>query len=146
MHEITAKKLDIQLDTNLRGVIIATREALPMLKQAGAEHGKALMVNTASYAGKRGQGWLAAYSATKFGVVGLSQALHKELSNDGIQVTALCPGFVATPMTDWIEGQIPKDKMIQPEDIAEAVRFLLRTSRNCVVPELQFVRPGDSEI
>jgi len=140
------KKLDLQLNVNLRAVYLLARDAIPMLKEAGAEHGKALMVNTASYAGKSGQGWLAAYSATKFGVVGLSQALHKELSNDGIQVTALCPGFVATPMTDWIEGQIPKDEMIQPEDIAEAVRFLLRTSRNCVVPELQFVRPGDSEI
>src|SRR5918995_605273 len=125
---------------------LLAREAIPMLKEAGTEHGKALMANTASYAGKHGQGWLAAYSATKFGVVGLSQALHKELSRDGVQVTALCPGFVATPMTDWVEGQVPKEEMIQPEDIAEAIRFLLRTSRNCVVPELQFVRPGDSEL
>ena len=140
------KKLDLQLNVNLRAVYLLAREAIPMLKEAGAEHGKALMVNTASYAGKHGQGWLAAYLATKFGVVGLSQALHKELAKDGIQVTALCPGFVATPMTDWIEGQVPKDEMIQPEDIAEAIRFLLRTSRNCVVPEVQFVRPGDSEI
>ena len=140
------KKLDLQLNVNLRAVYLLAREAIPMLKEAGAEHGKALMANTASYAGKHGQGWLAAYSATKFGVVGLSQALHKELGKDGVQVTALCPGFVATPMTDWIEGQVPKDQMIQPEDIAEAIRFLLRTSRNCLVPELQFVRPGDSEI
>ena len=65
------------------------------------------------------------------------------LSNDGIQVTALCPAFVATPMTDWIEGQVPKGDMIQPEDIAEAVRFLLRTSANCRVPEVQFLRAGD---
>ena len=79
-------------------------------------------------------------------MVGLSQALHKELAKDGVQVTALCPGFVATPMTDWVEGEVPKDEMIQPEDIAEAIRFLLRTSRNCVVPEVQFVRPGDSEL
>ena len=140
------KKLDLQLDVNLRAVYLLAREAIPMLKEAGAEHGKALMANTASYAGKHGQGWLAAYSATKFGVVGLSQALHKELSSDGVQVTALCPGFVATPMTDWVEGEVPKDQMIQPEDIAEAIRFLLRTSRHCVVPELQFVRPGDSEL
>ena len=140
------KKLDLQLNVNLRAVYLLAREAIPMLKEAGAEHGKALMANTASYAGKHGQGWLAAYSATKFGVVGLSQALHKELSKDGVQVTALCPGFVATPMTDWVEGQIPKDEMITTEDIAEGVRFLLRTSRNCLVPELQFVRPGDSEI
>jgi hypothetical protein len=45
-------------------------------------------------------------------------------------------------MTDWVEG-VPKEDMIQPEDIAEAVRFLLRTSPACIVPELQFVRPGD---
>ena len=140
------KKLDLQLDVNLRAVYLVAREAIPMLKEAGAEHGKALIVNTASIAGKHGQGFLAAYSATKFGVVGLSQGMHKELSGDGIQVTALCPGFVATPMTDWIEGQVPKEKMIQPEDIAESVRFLLRTSAHCVVPEIQFLRRDDTDL
>ena len=114
-----------------------------MLKEAGDEHGKALVVNTASIAGKFGQRWLAAYSATKFGVVGLSQALHRELGGTGIQVTAFCPGFVDTAMTDWVEGEVPKEEMIQPEDIAEAVRFLLRTSPACIVPEIQFIRPGD---
>jgi NAD(P)-dependent dehydrogenase (short-subunit alcohol dehydrogenase family) len=140
------KKLDLQLDVNLRAVYLVARESIPMLKEAGAEHGKALIVNTASIAGKRGEGWLAAYSATKFGVVGLSQALHKELSHEGIQVTALCPGFVATAMTDWIEGQVPKNEMIRPEDIAEAIRYLLRTSRACIVPEIQFIRPGDTDV
>jgi NAD(P)-dependent dehydrogenase (short-subunit alcohol dehydrogenase family) len=139
------KKLDLQLDVNLRAVYLVARECIPMLKEAGAEHGKALIANTASIAGKSGQGWLAAYSATKFGVVGLSQAMHKELSGEGIQVTALCPGFVATAMTDWVAGQVPKEKMIQPEDIAESVRFLLRTSPHCLVPEVQFIRPGDGE-
>jgi NAD(P)-dependent dehydrogenase (short-subunit alcohol dehydrogenase family) len=144
--ETETKKLDLQLGVNLRAVYLLTRECIPMLKEAGAEHGKALIVNMASIAGKHGQGWLAAYSATKFGVVGLSQALHKELSTDGIQVTALCPAFVATAMTDWVEDQVPKDEMIQPEDIAEAVRYLLRTSSACIVPEIQFLRPGDSEV
>jgi NAD(P)-dependent dehydrogenase (short-subunit alcohol dehydrogenase family) len=138
------KKLDMQLDVNLRAIFLATREALDLLKASGQEHGKALIVNTASIAGKVGQPWLSVYSATKFGVVGASQAMHGEFSKDGIQVTAFCPGFVATPMTDWVEGQVPKEKMIQPEDIAEAVRFLLRTSPNCVVPEIQFIRPGDT--
>ncbi len=137
------KKLDMQLDVNLRSVYLTTRDCIPMLKQAGAEHGKALIVNTASIAGKAGQPWLAAYSATKAGVVGLTQAMHGELGTDGVQVTAFCPGFVATPMTDWVEGQVPKEEMIQPEDIAEAVRFLLRTSANCLVREIQFIRPGD---
>jgi NAD(P)-dependent dehydrogenase (short-subunit alcohol dehydrogenase family) len=143
--ETDTKKLDLQLNVNLRAVYLVARECIPMLKEAGAEHGKALIVNTASIAGKRGQGWLSAYSATKFGVVGLSQGMHMELKNDGIQVTALCPAFVATPMTDWIEGQVPKDEMIQPDDIAESVRFLLRISPACIVPEIQFLRRGDGE-
>jgi NAD(P)-dependent dehydrogenase (short-subunit alcohol dehydrogenase family) len=141
-HE--TKRLDMQLDVNLRGVYLMTRDCIPMLKEAGAEHRKALIVNLSSIAGKYGQGWLAAYSATKAGVVGLTQATHKELAGDGVQATALCPGFVATAMTDWVQEQVPKDQMIQPEDIAEAVLFLLRTSPFCIVPEMQFIRPGDA--
>ena len=137
------KKLDMQLDVNLRAVYLTTRESLPMLKEAGGEHCKALVLNMASIAGKFGQGWLAAYSATKFGVVGLTQALHKEHAADGVQATALCPGFVNTARTDWLEG-VPKQERIQPEDIAEAVRYLLRTSRACIVPEIQFIRAGDA--
>jgi len=140
-HE--TKKLDIQLNVNLRGVYLTLRESIPMLKEAGAQHGKALVVNTASIAGKGGEAWLAAYSATKAGVIGLSQAAHGELAGDGIQVTAFCPGFVATPMTDWVEEQVAKEDMIQPEDIAEAVRFLLATSPHCIIPEIQFIRPQD---
>jgi NAD(P)-dependent dehydrogenase (short-subunit alcohol dehydrogenase family) len=138
------KKLDLQLDVNLRAVYLMTRECLPMLKEAGAEHRKALIANTASIAGKSGQGWLAAYSATKFGVVGLSQAMHREFGQEGIQVTALCPGFVDTAMTEWIREQVSQEDMIRPEDIAEAIRFLLRTSPACYVPEVQFIRPGDT--
>ena len=140
-HE--TKKLDMQLGVNLRGVYLMTRECIPLLKEAGGEHRKALIVNISSIAGKYGQGWLAAYSATKAGVVGLTQATHKELAGEGVQATAFCPGFVATAMTDWVQEQVPKDEMIRPEDLAEAVRFLLRTSPACMVPEVQFVRPGD---
>jgi NAD(P)-dependent dehydrogenase (short-subunit alcohol dehydrogenase family) len=138
------KKLDMQLNVNLRAVYLVLREAIPMLKEAGHEHHKALVVNTASIAGKFGEGWLSMYSATKFGVVGLSQAAHKELAEDGIQVTAICPGLVDTPMTDWAEqGGVARQDMIRPEDIAEAVRFLLATSPACIVPEMMFIRPSD---
>ena len=143
IHEAETKKLDMQLDVNLRAVYLMSRETIPMLKEAGKEHSRAVVINTASIAGKFGQGWLAAYSATKFGVVGLSQAMHKELAADGVKVTALCPGFVDTAMTDWVKEQVSKDEMIQPSDIAEAVRYLLHTSPACIVPEIQFVRPGD---
>ncbi|HEX5955206.1 MAG TPA: SDR family oxidoreductase [Solirubrobacterales bacterium] len=143
MESITAKRLDIQLGANLRGLILATREALPALREAGAEHGKALIVNLASIAGKKGQGWLSVYSATKAGVVGFSQATQKECDGQGIQVTALCPGFVDTPMTEFIREHVAQRDMIRPDDIAESVRFLLRTSPACLVPEVVFTRPGE---
>jgi NAD(P)-dependent dehydrogenase (short-subunit alcohol dehydrogenase family) len=140
---LQTKGIDLQLDVNLRSYILTTREALPMLREAGAEHGKALIVNTASIAGKSGQPWISVYSATKAGVVGLSEATQKEVANAGIQVTALCPGFVDTPMTEWVREQVKPEDMIRPEDIAESVRFLLRTSPNCVVPEIVFGRPTE---
>ena len=143
IEETETKKLDMQLDVNLRSYVIAMREAMPMLKEAGAEHGKALVVNTASIAGKGGQGWLAVYSATKAGVIGLSQATQMEVGSAGVQVTALCPAFVDTPMTEWVQGQVKPEEMIQPEDLAETVRLLLRTSRFCLIPEVVFARPGD---
>jgi NAD(P)-dependent dehydrogenase (short-subunit alcohol dehydrogenase family) len=143
LAELDTKHVDMQIGVNLRSYVLATREALPLLREAGKEHGKALIANTSSIAGKAGQGWLAVYSATKAGVVGLSQATQKEVGADGIQVTAFCPGFVDTPMTDWVEGQVPREEMIRPEDIAEAVRFLLRTSPACLVPEIIFQRPAE---
>jgi NAD(P)-dependent dehydrogenase (short-subunit alcohol dehydrogenase family) len=144
LDSVQTKHLDMQLDVNLRSYVLATREAIPMLKEAGAEHGKALIINTASVAGKSGQGWLGVYSATKFGVVGLSQATEKELGPSGVQVTAFCPGFVNTPMTEWVREQVEPEEMIQPEDLAEAARFLLRTSKYCHVPELVFLRPEEA--
>jgi NAD(P)-dependent dehydrogenase (short-subunit alcohol dehydrogenase family) len=143
IDEVETKKLDMQLDVNLRSYVIAMRDAMPLLRKAGAEHGKALIVNTASIAGKGGQGWLAVYSATKAGVIGLSQATQMEVGGAGIQVTALCPAFVDTPMTEWVQGQVKPEEMIQPEDLAETVRLLLRTSRYCLIPEIVFTRPGD---
>ena len=143
MEALTAKKVDIQIGANLRGLILTTRESLPMLREAGAEHGKALIANTASIAGKSGQGWLSVYSATKAGVIGFSQATQKECGGQGIQVTALCPAFVDTPMTEFVREHVPPEEMIRPEDIAAAVRFLLATSPACLVPEIVFTRPGE---
>jgi NAD(P)-dependent dehydrogenase (short-subunit alcohol dehydrogenase family) len=136
------KKLDIQLDVNLRAVHLATRESIPLLKEAG-HNGGALVVNTASIAGKRPQGWLAVYSATKAAVIALSEAMGAELASDGVRTTAICPGFVDTPMTDWVKDNVPPEQMIRPEDVAEVVRCLLRLSPACVVPEVMMIRPTD---
>ncbi|MGK2938706.1 MAG: SDR family NAD(P)-dependent oxidoreductase [Solirubrobacteraceae bacterium] len=140
--EITAKRLDLQLDLNLRSLVLFYRESVGMLREAGAEHRNAVVVNTASISGKSGEAWLSVYSATKHGVVGFTEAMNKELAGDGIKSCALCPGFVDTPMTDFVKGAVPADQMIRPEDIAEGVRMLLRVSPGCVIPEVIFQQPG----
>jgi len=141
--EIATKRLDLQLDVNLRSIVLFYRETLDMLQAAGAEHGQALVVNTASLAGKSGQPWLSVYSATKFGVVGWTQAMNKELATQGIKSTALCPGFVDTAMTDFVKETVKAEEMIQPSDIGETVRFLLHISRFCLIPEVMYLRPGE---
>jgi NAD(P)-dependent dehydrogenase (short-subunit alcohol dehydrogenase family) len=142
--EIRTKWLDKQLDVNLRSIILFYRECVELLKAAGAEHRSALVVNTASIAGKRGVGGNAVYSATKHGVVGWSDSMNRELNDLGIKSTALCPAYVDTPMTDYIKEHVKAENMIRPQDIAEAVRYLLRLSPTCVVPEVMFLRPGDA--
>src|ERR1700746_4208677 len=143
LGESQTKYLDMQLAINLRSIMLFYRECLPMLKEAGAEHRNALVVNTSSISGKRGEGWLSVYAAAKHGVVGWAESMNRELASQGIKSTALCPAFVDTPMTDFVKEHVAPDEMIRPEDIAESVRFLLRVSPACVVPELMFIRPGD---
>ncbi|MDQ3739325.1 MAG: SDR family oxidoreductase [Actinomycetota bacterium] len=140
--EIQTKHLDIQINTNFRSIPLFYRETIDMLRAAGAEHRNALVVNTSSISGKRGEAWLSVYSATKHAVVGFTQAMNKELAGDGIKSCALCPGFVDTPMTDFVKGVVPAEEMITTDDIAESVRFLLRLSPGCVIPEIMFERPG----
>src|SRR5437660_2265614 len=126
--ETVTKRLDMQLDINLRAMVIFYRECLDMLKAAGAEHRNAQVINTSSISGKSGQPWLSIYSATKHGVVGFTQAMNKELNGDGIKSCALCPAFVDTPMTEFAKESVAAEDMIRPEDIAETVRALLHVS------------------
>jgi NAD(P)-dependent dehydrogenase (short-subunit alcohol dehydrogenase family) len=142
--DIQTKRLDMQLDINLRSIVLFYRECVALLRTAGQEHRNALVVNTSSISGKRGEPWLSVYSAAKHGVVGWTEAMNKELGSEGIKSTALCPAFVDTPMTDFAKEHVPAEEMIRPEDIAEAVRYLLKVSPACVVPEMMFVRPGDA--
>jgi len=140
--DIDTKKLDLQLDVNLRSIVLCYRECVQLLRAAAAEHHNAIVVNTASISGKAGEAWLSVYSATKHGVVGFTEAMNKELGGEGIKSCALCPAFVDTPMTDFVKGSVAAEDMIRPEDIAEAVRMLLRVSPACVIPEIIFQRPG----
>jgi NAD(P)-dependent dehydrogenase (short-subunit alcohol dehydrogenase family) len=142
--EIQTKHLDMQLSINLRSIVLFYRECVPLLAAAATEHKNALVVNTSSISGKFGQGWLSVYSATKHGVVGWTEAMNKELAPQGIKSSALCPAFVDTPMTEFAKQHVPAEDMIRPQDIAEAVRYLLKVSPACIVPEMMFIRPGDA--
>ncbi len=138
------KHVDMQLDVNLRAVIIFYRECLELLRAAGAEHRSALVVNTASIAGKHGQAWLSVYSATKAGIIAFSQSMNRELAAQGIKSCALCPGFVDTAMTDFVKDRVAAQDMIRPSDVAEMVRALLRLSPAAIVPEIQMVRAAQT--
>jgi len=142
--EHQTKYIDIQLGVNLRAIIVFYRECLDLLRAAGAEHHNALVVNMASIAAKSPQPWLSVYSATKAAVVGYTQAMNKELNGDGVKSVAFCPGFVDTDMTDFVKQTVPAEEMLRTSDIAEALRFLLRVSPACVVPELIFQRPEET--
>jgi NAD(P)-dependent dehydrogenase (short-subunit alcohol dehydrogenase family) len=141
--EMQAKRVDMQLDVNLRALVLFYRECAELLRAAGAEHRNALVINLSSISGKSGQPWLSVYSATKAAVIGFTQAMNRELQADGIKSVALAPGFVDTPMTEFIREHIPPEEMIRTADITAAVRFLLHLSPACVVPEIVFQRAGE---
>ena len=86
----------MQLDLNLRSIVLFYRESRRPAAAAGAEHRNALVVNTASISGKRGQAWLSVYSATKHGVVGFTEAMNKELDGEGIKSTRAVPRASST--------------------------------------------------
>jgi short-subunit dehydrogenase len=142
--EQQTKYVDMQLDVNLRAIVLFYRECLDMLRAAGQEHKNALVVNLASIAGKSPTAWLSVYSATKAAVLAYTQAMNKELNEHGIKSTAFAPGFVDTDMTDFAKENVPADEMLKPTDIAEALRFLLRLSPAAVIPDIVFQRPGET--
>jgi len=141
--DISTKHLDLQLATNLRSPILFYRECVALLRVAGAEHRKAIVINTASIAGRTGEAWLSVYGATKAALISFTIGMNKELAKEGIKSTALCPAFVDTPMTDFVKGQIPADDMIRDTDIAIAVKAVIDMSPACIVPEIPFVRPDE---
>ena len=135
LADLTTKRWDLQVGVNLRGLFLVTRFAIPLLSES---HG--LVVNLASIAGTIPSPGLAAYGATKAAVISLTHSLNAELAGDGVRATAICPGFVDTPMAAW--SGLAADEMIQPEDCAEIVRMLLRLSPKARVPEVVVERLG----
>jgi NAD(P)-dependent dehydrogenase (short-subunit alcohol dehydrogenase family) len=139
--DVDVAALDRTLAVNLRGPFLCGQAAARAMRKTGRG---GVIVNIASMAGKQGRvPFLADYVASKFGVVGLTQAMAFELAADGIRVNSVCPGYVATPMQDreltWeagLRGVEPEDvrrlwvddtplgRLEQPEDVARVVAFL----------------------
>jgi NAD(P)-dependent dehydrogenase (short-subunit alcohol dehydrogenase family) len=139
--------LDHNLDVNLRALFLTIRASLPLLERAGAEHGKALVVNVSSMAAKSGVPGLSFYAAAKAGVNSLTQSAQMELRDAGVQLTILSPGFTATPMSAWARAAgVEPEEMVQPADLGEALRFLLRTSTTCLVREIELVPRAQDDI
>ncbi|MGO9908793.1 MAG: SDR family NAD(P)-dependent oxidoreductase [Solirubrobacteraceae bacterium] len=143
VDEHQTKFIDMQLAVNLRAPVLFYRECADMLRAAGAEHGNALVVNLASLAGVSPQAWLSVYSATKAAIAAYTVSMNKELAKHGVKSVAFAPGFVDTDMADYVKDRIPADEMLRPSDLAEALRFVLRVSPQCLVGEIVFQRPGE---
>ncbi|MBT4090458.1 MAG: SDR family oxidoreductase [Deltaproteobacteria bacterium] len=138
--DLTEEDWDFNFDVNAKGVFLTNQIAVQHFLQKKIA---GVIVNTASLAGKVGAPLLAHYSASKFAVLGWTQALAREHAKDNIRVNAVCPGFVKTPMQDreviWeakLLGQTPEEvrqsyidqtplgRLETPEDVAEVVVFL----------------------
>jgi len=138
--DLTDEEWDFNFDVNARGVFLTNQTAVRHFLKAGT---KGIIVNTASLAAKWGAPWLAHYSASKFAVMGFTQALAREMAPHGIRVNCVCPGFVKTGMQsrevqweaklrgmtpqaviDEYIAQTPLGRLELPEDVAKAVLFL----------------------
>jgi NAD(P)-dependent dehydrogenase (short-subunit alcohol dehydrogenase family) len=135
VESLQAKHVDLQLGVNLRGLLLVTREAIPLLRES-----RGWIVNLASIAGTTATPGLTVYGATKAAVIALTRSLNAELDSAGVRAIALCPGFVDTPMAQW--SGIPGEEMIRPEDCAEVVRMCLRLSPYARIPQVVLERVG----
>lgn len=138
LAEQTPRRVDLQIDLNLRALTRLVAGGMPALKKAGEEHGKALVVAISSMVGVQPQPLVVPYSMTKAAQRAYCEGAHLECARYGIQFTAICPALVETRGASWAEGQ----EKLPVEDVAEAVRFLLATSRSCFIPEIQLRTAG----
>ena len=122
---------DAIIRTNLRGPFLLSKFALPLLRESRGD-----IVNVASTAAKRGWANASAYHASKWGVLGLSYALHAELRAHAVRVTAVIAGGMRTPFLLERFPDLDPAKLQDPRDVARAVRFALTQPRESVVFEI----------
>jgi 3-oxoacyl-[acyl-carrier protein] reductase len=131
---------DQTLRLNLRAPMILAQKLLPAM----VAKGEGAVINIGSVSGKTGEANGAAYSASKFGLIGFTQSLYEEVREHGIKVSVILPGFVDTPLIPP-NRQLDRSKMIQADDIAQAVHYVLTSSATCCPVEIA-VRPQRSPV
>jgi 3-oxoacyl-[acyl-carrier protein] reductase len=120
------------LDTNLTGAFLCARAAIPLLRARGGGN----LIAIASGAGKQGYARMAAYSASKFGLIGLMQSLAQELGDEAIKVSTIVPGSILTEFGGKPAARQPGRKYLLPDDLAEAVLYLVRQPPQAWTQEL----------
>ncbi len=122
---------DAIIRTNLRGPFLLAKFALPLLRETQGD-----VINVASTAAKRGWPNASAYHASKWGLLGLSYALHAEFREHKVRVTAVIAGGMRTPFLLDRFPDLDPSKLQDPRDVARAVRFALTQPRESVVAEI----------
>ncbi|HAY37811.1 MAG: SDR family oxidoreductase [Bacteroidetes Order II. Incertae sedis bacterium] len=134
--ELSIEDWDIQMNVNLRGVFLCTKAALPAMKAQNANGGfGGHIVNISSVAGLMGNPNISAYNVTKFGLKGYSDALFKEVRNDGIKVTCLFPGSIQTEFFDEAGMSISPNPMT-PAQMSSTLVHVLETPDNYLISEI----------
>jgi len=140
LQETTTADWDRCLQINARAPFILCREALPLLKKSEA----AYIVNIASVVGVKGYPLQSAYTASKHALRGMTISLAEELKGSNIRVHLLCPGGVDTELVQKVRPDIKKEDLMQPEEIAELVLYLVTHKGNAVIDELHIRRAASS--
>ena len=136
--KVKLEDLDQTLRLNLRAPMILARSLVPRM----IEKGEGAVINIGSVSGKTGEANGAAYSASKFGLIGFTQSLYEEVREYGIKVAVILPGFVDTPLIPP-NRQLDRSKMIQPADVAQTVHYILASAPTCCPVEIT-LRPQKS--
>lgn len=139
IHEMPVEEFDSIVAVNLRGVFLCTRLALQTMYEQGK--GGAI-VTISSLAGKRGFPGGGGYCAAKFGVMGLMESVFLEARSHDVRVITLTPGSVDTPFFDDVEMKPNREKILQPEDVAETVVYALNLPKRALIRELD-IRPAN---
>jgi NAD(P)-dependent dehydrogenase (short-subunit alcohol dehydrogenase family) len=136
LEQTSTKDWERCLWVNARAPFILCREALGLLRKSQA----AYIINIASVVGVKGYPLQSAYTSSKHALRGMTISLAEELKGSNIRVHLLCPGGANTDMVGSVRPDIPKEELIQPEEIAELVLYLVTHKGNAVVDELHIRR------